>query len=30
MSAAREIEANRVSVLLAGEHPCLFSPIVFL
>jgi len=30
MSAVRAVEGIRVSVLLVGEHPCLFSPIVFL
>ena len=30
MSAAQAVEGVRVSVLLVGEHPCLFSPIVFL
>jgi hypothetical protein len=30
MSAAQALEGVRVSVLLVGEHPCLFSPIVFL
>jgi hypothetical protein len=30
MSAAQALEGVRVSVLLVGEHPCLFSPIAFL
>jgi hypothetical protein len=30
VSAAQALEGVRVSVLLVGEHPCLFSPIVFL
>jgi hypothetical protein len=30
MSAVQAGEGVRISVLLAGEHPCLFSPIVFL
>jgi hypothetical protein len=30
MSAAQAVEGVRVSVLLVGEHPDLFSPIVFL
>jgi hypothetical protein len=30
MSAVQAGEGVRISILLAGEHPCLFSPIVFL
>jgi hypothetical protein len=30
MSAAQPVEGLRVSVVLVGEHCCLFSPIVFL
>ena len=30
MSAAQAVEGVGVSVLLVGEYPCLFSPIVFL
>jgi hypothetical protein len=30
MSAPQPVEGLRVSVLLVGEHPGLFSPIVFL
>ena len=30
MSAGQAGEGIRIGVLLAGEHPCLFSSIVFL